>query len=137
MFRNFNWKKYCIRVAVAWAIFIVLTGFVVEFSSYAKEDTRWVVVGTFSDPDSTFYVLRNGVTVNVSGNAVITVKTDITDVGVVYAKWEIDCKQKVARMIQMGSSLDAMINVEHEWITPVKDSVIHRISKPICSFGGI
>lgn len=137
MFKGFNWKTYWIRVAVVWAIFIFSTGFIFEFTSVAKEDSRWVSVGTFSDPDSIFYVLRNGVFVNTSGNAIITVKTEIQDIGIIYARWEIDCKKKIARMVEMGSSLNEMNKVEHEWMTPVKDSVIHRISKPICLVGGI
>lgn len=131
MFKNFNWKRYAIRVVISWAIFAFVIG---AISGFAQEESIWHSIGETEDNAAIIYVLRNAVVVNQDTNLVIITKVEITDIGVVYCKWELDCKNKLARITYVGESLETFIEVkDKQWITPTKDSAIDKLLKPICS----
>lgn len=80
MFKNFNWKRYAIRVVISWAIFVFVIG---AISGFAQEEPIWHSMGETEDNVAIIYVLRNAVVVNQDANLVIITKVEITDIGVV------------------------------------------------------
>ena len=139
MFKNFNWKRYAVRVFITWCFLAFILGVISGGKGSAQEENQWVYAGknviTVGELPVNFqyYILRGHLFVNEYGNAVMTVKYTFGELGETVLIVEFDCEKDSFRIIKRGSSLEAAIDVVNPiWIGTSKNSASDLMFKVAC-----
>lgn len=139
MFKNFNWKRYAIKVAIVWALFLFIMGFVSEFNAQAKQDENiWMELGSgLSDLEGVeveykLYALKGSLMATSSGNLVITVKLTYGNLGQIINDLELDYTNRKVRTVKVGNTLENRTKLESTFEPPIKGSISEYMLEVIC-----
>lgn len=139
MFKNFNWKRYIVRVFITWCLLAFVFGVISGYKGLAQENTQWVYAGknviTVGELPVNFqyYILKGHLFVNEYGNAVMTIKYTFGDLGETVLIIEFNCEKDSFRIIKRGSSLESIDNVANPiWIGTSKNSASDLMFKVAC-----
>jgi hypothetical protein len=138
--KNFNWKKFAVRVLVSWAIFAFVLGFISGFKSYAQRSNSWLYIGaahgTIADieMDLQFYAMKNSLMISSEGNPVLVIKIVYGELGETISEIEFDCDKGLMRSIKSGKTFESMVKRQSpQWLKPPATSAGELLLKQSCS----
>ena len=105
---------------------------VLSLTVYSQTDKIWIKYFTSNDKSFIIYRLRNGITINVDNNPVITLRVDKLDDTYSIQKSEFNCNDKTFRLIANGSSLETLESVNVRWDSIVKGTLSYYLYKELC-----
>lgn len=131
--KNFNWKKFAVRVPATWILLAFVIGFVSDLKINAQ-DTGWHLLFKVEGEKTYCYLQKNSLTISENSNPVVTIRLDIENFGTIYSRREFDCKNKRSKRIRIGKSVDSMQKIDTGWEVPTsnRNSAFNELFKTLC-----